>query len=261
MPSLSISGTQSFWGIAPLQWTLGLPVTPIELLLMIVIAWRFLRSAGRPDLRASADDAVQFHGERGILTISLGAAFLVLFLSQMVVTGSAFSGPAVPNEATPGAIEEVFPPPSLLALYSQINLGPLDNGGVPAGIILLLFGVGASGLSMRRTARWQAVPEVVRRRTLVRHAITGAIGGALLLMDTLLYLPLLAWMHEHFGGQAYEGFGSGASGNASVAVATAIILALLTLLAAVLLRALADLVERQTFSRGGAAPMPGSTRP
>jgi hypothetical protein len=167
--------------VGTLAWnalTFPFPVISISLpivsaVLLLVLFRRYVLAAGKLTVGEDINDLMQFRSEQTVLRMCLGMIVLLLLYDSLPT---------------------LYPIPNLVAAFEHASLPTLTPPQWTT--LLLLFAVGISGLSLRRSKRWRRAPIEERRRAVLRQLFTAIMAFAIAWTCLQVYTPGAVYLHR-----------------------------------------------------------------
>jgi hypothetical protein len=221
LPGVDANLSSAIWESWPFGWSVPfLPVTVLSAVLMVIILWRYVISAGKPQAPNDADDVTKFNAERAILTAAIGIALIVYAYVS---------------------IDRLYPFPNLISYYTKLPLPQYSPNQII--VLILLFALVLTGTSLGRTMRWQRQPIEERRASVIRNLLALTTGAIILWIGLGIYIPILTDLQSRYGADFFRRFGGGAVSNTAVAVLAILAVGAVSLLVSGVLRYLSRRVE------------------
>jgi hypothetical protein len=181
LPLLPAKVAQNVGGFAWSALTLPFPIISVSVpivsvFLLVVLLRRYVLSAGKMTVGEDMDDLMQFRSEQTLLKMCLGMSILILLYDQL---------------------PSLYPIPNLVVAFQGGRLP--DFNPQQWTTLLLLFAAGISGLTLRRSKRWQRVPIEERRTAVLRQLSSAAMALAIAWACLQIYAPGVALLHKEEG--------------------------------------------------------------
>ena len=191
------------WSFPLLHYRLpAFPLTVLECVLVYILVRRHLLSAARPTAPADVDDVIRFHGENAALKIGIGIVLIVLVYAHP---------------------EHLYPFSSMATHFAGARIPPWDATQV--GTVLLLFATAVTGITVKRSRRWQEIPIEERRKSALHNALQLIIAIMVVWLCNAIYISWVVKFHNNLGATLFNVFGRG--GNYAAAVITAVLTGLI----------------------------------
>lgn len=175
-----------FWN-APL---IHLPLPPFNaltvlgLLLAGLLGYRYLCAPPAPFTKISGDETARFTLEKRLLEICLALLLLALVISGAPQDFLNLNG----------------------SLNSSLNQWAPNWSGAPLLTVALLLAALASGLTLRRAAKWRTASLHARRGALVRQLRTLATLIVLAFAAQVFLMMMQAQIHQRWGAELFNSF-------------------------------------------------------